>query len=321
MTIIAFDIGKKELVGVRADKNGEAKEHFVVPNQSDSIARFLAELKFKYPAAVVGSEATADYHREAARQSLALGFHFRLLNPILTKQFTRHTIRKKKTDKTDAEIVARLIARGEGTDLTAQSLSIGKIINRQANGVNQLKKTLSAQARHLSEICQKEDHAISVDLEKIISDLETAVSRLRKKAAETVDKDLRKLLATIPGVGDTIAATFITEIEDINRFKNSKALAAYAGLDPKVKQSGIGLKHNTKITKRGSPYLRQSAYIAAYIAARHDPELKAYWQKKYAEGKRYKEATVATARKILYRVYAVWKRKTPYERHYPQMAA
>lgn len=317
MTIIAFDVGKLELVGVRADKNGIAKERFAIPNESQAIIHFLQELQVKYADAIIGSEATAEYHRELALQSMALGFTFRLLNPILTKQFTRHTIRKKKTDRTDAEIIAKLLAQGEGTVLDNASLSVFKSLNRQANGLNQLKKTLIAETRHLRLICAQSGTTVNVDLDHIVRSLEDAVLALRNQVSAGVDQKLKALLCTIPGVGNTLSCNFITEIGDVRRFQNSKALAAYAGLDPKVKQSGIGLKHNTKITKRGSPHLRQSAYIAAYVAKRCDPELKQYFEKKIKEGKRYKEAAVATARKILYRVYAVWKRKSPYVK-YPQ---
>lgn len=317
MTIIAFDVGKLELVGVRADKNGLIKDRFTISNQPLDITGFLQSLQRAYPDAIVGSEATAEYHRELAMQSLALGFTFKLLNPILTKQFTRHTIRKKKTDRTDAEIIAKLLAQGEGTILDHASLSVFKSLNRQANAVNQLKKTLIAQTRHLRLICAQSGAAVNVDLESITRSLEDAVLALRSQVSAGLDQKLKSLLCTIPGIGNTLSCNFITEIGNVHRFKNSKALIAYAGLDPKVKQSGIGLKHNTKITKRGSPHLRQSAYIAAYIAKRCDPELKEYFAKKLQEGKYYKEATVATARKILYRVYAVWRRGTPYVK-YPQ---
>ena len=127
------------------------------------------------------------------------------------------------------------------------------------------------------------------------------------------------LVASIPGIGPAIAAILVTEIEDVQRFDSPQALIAYAGLDPKVRQSGIALKRNTRLTKRGSPYLRRAAYLAASIAQRHDADLKAYYLKKRSEGKRYKEATVANARHILNRVYAVWRRGTPYVKH-PQHA-
>lgn len=313
MTIIAFDVSKRELVGVRADKNGTVKEEFVLPNESHAIEWWLRSAQERYPKLIVGSEATAEYHRELAKQARAMNIPFRLINPILTKQFTRSTIRKRKTDKTDAAIIAKLIANGEGTLLTSSSLGILKPINRTANSINVLRKTLTAILTHIRQVCPEET-LIHEEIRTSVTKLAKTVEHIRAYIQKQTDPQLKKLLMTIPGVGETIAATLLAEIETIERFKDANKLVAYAGLDPRVRQSGVILNRNTKLTKRGSPYLRQSAYIAAYIAARHDPELKEYFEKKTREGKRYKEATVATARKILYRVYAVWKRGTPYEK-------
>jgi transposase len=311
MTIIAFDVSKRELVGVRADKNGTVKENFALPNNPEEIERFFRSAHEQYPNLIMGSEATAEYHRGIAQCAGRLSIPFRLINPILTKQFTRATIRKRKTDKTDAAIIARLIASGEGTLLTERSLDILKPINRTANSINVLRKTLSATLAHIQHVCPEESF-IHEEIRASCAMLENTVECMRSHVQKQTDPTLKKLLMTIPGIGETIAATLIAEIETIERFPDANKLVAFAGLDPRVRQSGVSLNRNVKLTKRGSPYLRQSAYIAAYIAARCDPELKEYFGKKRKEGKRYKEAVVATARKILYRVYAVWKRKTPY---------
>jgi len=312
MTILAFDVSKNELVGVRADRHGNVREQFAFPNRETDISVRLGEWQARYPRLLVGSEATAEYHRPLTEWCVANGVPFRLLNPILTKQFTRATIRKKKTDQSDAAIIARLLAQGEGTTQSTELLRPTKTLNRTAHSLLTLQKTIKAIARHTEQIGAREPSIVAA-LQKPQTALAEAVRLLRGLVREQTDRELQRLLMSIPGIGVTIASTLITEIGDITRFPSGKSLVAYAGLDPKVKQSGQSLHHNTKITKRGSPYLRQSLYIAAYIAARHDPELKEYWQKKTAEGKRYKEATVATARKMIYRVYAVWKRGTPYE--------
>jgi transposase len=123
------------------------------------------------------------------------------------------------------------------------------------------------------------------------------------------------LLQSIPGIGPETAALLIAELGDITRFKDAQAVVAYIGLDPRVKQSGTSLRRNTRLTKRGSPYMRQALYMAAASAERCDAELKATYDKKRAEGKRYKEATIVVARKLVARVYAVWKRGTPYRAH------
>jgi len=316
MNIIGFDVSKKELVGIRTDKSALVRDKIIISNNSESIQTFIEEAKTKYPHLLVASEATADYHRNLAEHCLKSGIPFRLINPILTKQFTRATIRKKKTDLTDAWIIAKLALQGEGSLLNIKSLDPLKSINRTAFKIQRIAAMLSAIYQRFERVFPDNQEVLK-ELAKPLPVLNDTVKNLRSNVDKNIDKSIQKLLVSIPGIGPTIADTLIAEIGDINRFPSGKSLAAYAGLDPKVKQSGVSLKHNTKITKRGSPYLRKSVYISAYIAKRHDPELKEYFDKKIDEGKRYKEAAVATARKILYRVYAVWKRGTPYVK-YPQ---
>lgn len=64
-------------------------------------------------------------------------------------------------------------------------------------------------------------------------------------------------LTSIIGVGTTLAASFLAEIGDINRFDSPEKLAAFAGIDPSVKQSGEFNGTRCRMSKRGSPYLRE----------------------------------------------------------------
>lgn len=73
-------------------------------------------------------------------------------------------------------------------------------------------------------------------------------------------------------MGPETATLLIAELGDSARFKDAKAVVAYIGLDPRVRQSGTSLQRNTKLTKRGSPYMRQALYMAAASAERCDPE-------------------------------------------------
>lgn len=311
MTIIGFDVSKNELVGARINTHSLLKESFALENTADAIRPFLEETRQRYPKLLVASEATAEYHRILAEECITRSIPFRLINPILTKQFTRATIRKQKTDRTDALIIAKLALAGEGTALTAESLRPIKSVSRIAFKLARLERVLAAMAARVERVFPGE-----VELRATINEprkaMAEAVKNLRSQLVKNADASLMSLLTSLPGVGPTIATTFVAEVGDAQRFPSGKSLVAFAGLDPKIRQSGLSLKRNTKLTKRGSPYLRKAAYIAAYIAKRHDPELGAYHAKKMLEGKRYKEATVATARKLLYRLYAVWKRGTPY---------
>ena len=120
-------------------------------------------------------------------------------------------------------------------------------------------------------------------------------------------------LHTIPGIGMIAAATILTEIGDINRFKSSSALVAFAGIDPTVRQSGEFSSTHNHMSKRGSPYLRHAIFLAAATCAFHNSPLNAYYKKKREQGKHHLTATGAVARKLTTVIYAVLRDGKPYE--------
>ncbi len=313
MIVVGIDVSKETLVGIAINRASKSVGSFTLGNNRAEIGSWLTKMCVKYKHLLVASEATAEYHRTLALECLASGVSFRLLNPIVTKQFTRSTVRKRKTDPADALTIAKLALAGEGAVVTAKSFDITKSYSRTASKLVQIEQKLHLMQLRFSSLAP-EDKDSRESFEKCIDQLKQSVVDFRAQALSRVDKTQLKLLLSIPGIGKTIATTLVAEIGDISNFKSGKALVAYAGIDPRVKQSGRGLHHNTRLTKRGSPYLRQALFQAAFVARVHDDELKEYYQKKIAEGKRYKEATIATSRKLLYRVYAVLKRQTPYTR-------
>lgn len=311
MITIGIDISKETLVGTILSRSSKILDSFTLENNPLEIDNWLQLTRQKYTHITVACEATAEYHRTLALACVGYKIPFRLLNPIVTKQFTRATIRKRKTDVSDALTIAKLAQTGEGSMVTEKNFDIAKSYSRTAAKLVHVESKLHLMQMRLASIAPDDKQSFET-LERCIAQLKSSVLIFRQQAAKRVDKTQAKLLKSIPGIGETIATILVAEIGDIENFKSAKALVAYAGIDPKVKQSGKGLKHNTRLTKRGSPYLRQALFQAAAVARQHDSELKAYYEKKRSEGKRYKEATVATSRKLLYRVYAVLKRQSPY---------
>lgn len=309
MTIIAFDVSKLELVGARMHASGKVAERYIVVNTPEAISQFLDTLSKKH--VTIGSEATAEYHLHLARACLAREIPFKLINPIITKQFTRATIRKRKTDRDDAEIIGKCLLQGAGRELSPHDLEPATRILRTASDLSMLARSL-----HLKHKRFVDHFPETIVVQDGIAEAEDALRRvaqmLRTHGAGLVPHKERALADSVIGIGDDLSSIIVSEIGDPQRFKSGKQLVAYAGLDPKVKQSGSSLAHNTAITKRGSPYLRRAFFIAASVAQRYDPDLKAYYEKKRAEGKPYSPATVANARHIAHRVLAVLKRGTPY---------
>lgn len=120
-------------------------------------------------------------------------------------------------------------------------------------------------------------------------------------------------LHTIPGIGMIAAATILAEIGDINRFKSSSALVAFADIDPTVRQSGEFSSTHNHMSKRGSPYLRHAIFLVATTCSFHNSPLNAYYKKKRDQGKHHLTATGAVARKLTTVIYAVLRDSKPYE--------
>lgn len=120
-----------------------------------------------------------------------------------------------------------------------------------------------------------------------------------------------KIVQSIPGIGEKIAATIISEIGEIDRFSHPKKLVAFAGVDPSVHSSGKFTATINRITKRGSSRLRHALYLAVLCGIRssRNKKLKEFYDKKKSEGKPSKVAIVACINKLLHWIYALLNRK------------
>lgn len=141
--------------------------------------------------------------------------------------------------------------------------------------------------------------------------IEAQASDVESEIKNILDK-MDSPITTIPGIGYINAAVILGEIGNISRFSNASKLAAYAGIDASVSQSGEYQATNNKMSKRSSPHLRKALFQAALIAAFHDPVFSAFYQKKRSEGKHHLTAVGAVARKLCNTIFAVLKHNTPY---------
>ena len=120
-------------------------------------------------------------------------------------------------------------------------------------------------------------------------------------------------LTTISGIGPVLGAVILSEIRDISAFSSADKLAAYAGVDPRVKQSGEMKFGEVHMSKRGSPYLRRAIWRASVVAVQHDPMFRAYYEKKAAEGMRYMKIIGHVTKKMTAVIYAVMRDNRAYE--------
>jgi len=156
--------------------------------------------------------------------------------------------------------------------------------------------------------------ALRVQMACLLQQLDLLESQCQQLDAEieAMLAEVPQFITSIPGVGSITGATILAEIGDVHRFDSPEKLVAYAGIDPVVYQSGQFEAKETRMSKRGSPYLRHALWQAAFVAIRFDPELQAYYQRKRAEGKAHGTALGAACRKLLHRIYIVLKEERPY---------
>ncbi|MEK4748348.1 IS110 family transposase [Niallia sp. FSL W8-0177] len=153
-----------------------------------------------------------------------------------------------------------------------------------------------------------------------LSKLEAEIDALAKEIEEY------NIIKSIPGIGEKIAATIISEVGEIDRFTSPKKLVAFAGIDPSVFESGKFRATQNRITKRGSSRLRHALYMAVGAAIRdkrkartdeqllpRNKRLREYYDKKREEGKPYKVTIIACANKLLHWIYALLKNKSTFQ--------
>jgi transposase len=159
-----------------------------------------------------------------------------------------------------------------------------------------------------------------LEYKKHLSKLEDEIDALAKSIEEY------KIIQSIPGIGEKIAATIISEIGEIDRFNHPKKLVAFAGIDPSVFESGTFKGTLNRITKRGSSRLRHALYMAVKCAIRdcrkkkttdeiipRNKRLREFYDKKREEGKPFKVAVIACANKLLHWIYALLKSKSTFQ--------
>lgn len=292
--------------------SGPTASDFEIPNTLEALQNFISEQVLNPSEYVVGVESTGKYHLICQKVFVQQGFEFRVLNPILTNKKIVTTIRKKKTDVSDARIIVQLLIQGEGQIIYAEQDLTKRTILRIRKTIVHKKSALKI----LVQDTQRVPNNIQINqtieaLNNLIEDMEECIAQLEDCAFEDQPSDTEVLIQSIPGFAMKLSAVIAAETGDFKRFPSATQYKAYVGIDPKVNQSGGSLRTG-HITKRGNPYLRHAFYLAAQVSRRYDPELKAFYEKKVAQGKNFRVALCAVARKLCERVYAVATKQTPY---------
>ena len=196
-----------------------------------------------------------------------------------------------------------------------------------ADVLNKVSKGRYGESRALTKAHQIQESAldsfgitVGSDVFKLQIKLLLEQIKLIEKHLQTIEQAMIDLsnrqthfLTTITGISDVTASVILGEIGSINRFERPEQLVAFASLDASVHQSGDFNSNRTRLSKRGSPYLRRALWQAAFVASIHDPALSVHYQKLRQRGKAHGTAVGAVARKLTHIVFIILRDNKPYE--------
>ena len=212
---------------------------------------------------------------------------------LLLKAPSRKAIRNLK-EKTIQKILDN--TNGNRVKITAKEIHL-LAKNSIAISDKYLEKVLTSKIRRLITI-QDELSILDTELQNSLEDTD-------------INNDI-EILQSIPGIGSVTSKNFMVEVSSVNKFKSVKQLCAFIGIDPSVKQSGSSINYSGKISKRGNANLRRTIWQMALGVIRTCKVFNAYFTKKIQEGKKFKQAVIATANKLLRTIFVLLKNKTKF---------
>jgi len=304
--VVGIDVSKDRLdVAVRP--TGEV---FVVGRDAEGLDSLIARLVPLAPTAVA-VEATGGYETVVAASLAAAGLAVVVVNPAQVRAFAQALGRRAKTDPIDAGVIAHF---AEATKPQIRPLPdeetrlLGDLVARRRQIVAMIVAERQRQKRLTNKRLQKSIARLLAALQKELSSLETDIDATVRGSPAWREKE--DLLASVPGIGKTIARTLIAELPELGSLDRRK-VAALVGLAPWTRQSGQW--KGKSFIGGGRADVRSALFLGAMVAARHNLQLKAFRDRLVAAGKPKLVALVATARKLLTMLNAILRDRRPWQ--------
>jgi transposase len=303
--IAGIDVSKDHL-DVALRPSGEVLR---VARAAAGLEALVARLQEAAPQ-IVALEATGGFETVVTAALAAAGLPVVIVNPAQVRAFAKAIGQRAKTDPIDAGVIAhfaeatrprirplpdadtRLLA-----DLVARRRQIVEMIGAESQRLKRAPERLGKSIARLLKALQKE-------LTSVDGDIDDAV---RGSPAWREKEDL---LTSVPGIGKTIARTLIAQLPELGRL-GRKQIAALAGLAPFTRQSGAW--RGKSCIGGGRIAVRAALFMGAMVARRHNPVLKAFFERLVAAGKPKMVALIAVARKLLTILNAVLRDQKPWQ--------
>ncbi len=266
-------------------------------------------------------EATGTYGEALATYLVDASQQVSVINPAAIKAYAGCQLSRTKTDKVDAELIARFCLTQNPplwTPLAPEIRHLQALVRR----LDALIEMRTMEQNRLSSgvtVAEVEASikALTASLEEQIKSTEQLIkAHINAHPALQAHRDL---LLSIPGIGEATTARLLAEI-DFQQYESARSVAAFTGLVPRIRQSGTSVRGKARLSKVGAPRIRQALYFPAVTAIRCNPLIKKWAEGLRQRGKCEMQIIGAVMRKLIHLAYGVLKTGKPYDPLHTQNA-
>ena len=311
---LGLDVSKLKFDACLSRDGGKFR-HRVFPNSPAGFAQLSAWLmKQTVERAHACLEATGTYGEALSTYLYEAGHTVSVINPAAIKAYGQSHLSRAKTDKADATLIARFCEERRPPAWQPLPAEVREL-QALARRLDSLVEMHGMEANRLGVAGTQ---AVRESLAGHVAYLDGEIARTQKLIRSHIDnhpglRGQRDLLLSIPGIGETTAAKLLSEIMDVKLYRSARQLAAFAGLAPRLHESGSSVRRKARLSKTGAPRLRKALYFPALVAMKHNPQIKALGARLKDRGKCPMEVIGAAMRKLVHIAYGVLKSGKPFE--------
>jgi transposase len=315
LPVLGIDIAKQSYqVSLRVGKKIERQEFANQPEHFQELSAWLKQHKVKR--CHVCMEATNRYWEELAKYLYSQGYIVSVVNPSRIRDYARSKLLRNKTDKLDADLIADFCSTQTPDAWQPLRPEIQELqaLMRHWEDLKALRSEIQARLSNGNP-----SPSVHQMLREHLTFLDHQIAELKKQIEDHIDqhpglKQQRDLLVSIPGIGDLTAAKLLGE--NIQAFASTRALAAYAGLNPQQRLSGTSIHYRPRLSKIGNPHLRKALYFPAINAKRFNPIIRHFCARLQQRDKHNMTIIGAAMRKLLSLCLGVLKSGVPFDPNY-----
>jgi transposase len=242
-------------------------------------------------------EPSGGYERALIRALVGTQIRVSLVPANRVRQFARAAGILAKTDRIDAKVLCVFAEAMQPGTISASQLEQEHLreLESQRRHLTRLLVMEQNRGARISDVCVRRlNHSLTNQIKKQIEQLDLLIKQHIEQSAELSAKATK--LTAITGVGARTAALLLAQMPELGRL-NRREVAALVGVAPFNRDSGR--MRGTRTIYGGRRPVRHGLYMAALVAARHNPILRAFYQRLRTAGKPAKVALTATMRKLL----------------------